>query len=109
LRPEDIHWVRAAAQPRTIAPNGVSVREDDPPETIFFIAHGLFEAYIYGDATSRLKVGELGPGEISGEMSWRDAKPIWATVRALKTSSVVALPIPTLERQTQPRTWPEPS
>jgi extracellular factor (EF) 3-hydroxypalmitic acid methyl ester biosynthesis protein len=99
LRPEDIHWLLATAELRTIALNGVLVREDDPPETIFFIADGLFEAYIYGGSTSRLKVGQLGPGEIVGEISWLDGKPISATVRALETSSVIALSIPTLERK----------
>jgi CRP-like cAMP-binding protein/SAM-dependent methyltransferase len=99
LRPEDIHWMLATAELRTIAPNGVLVREDDPSETIFFIADGLFEAYLYGSATSRLEVGQLGPGEIIGEISWLDGKPTSATVRALETSSVVALSIPTLERK----------
>src|SRR5262245_13513463 len=99
LRPEDIHWMLATAELRTIALKGVLVREDDPPETIFFIADGLFEAYIYGDSTSQLKVGLLGPGEIVGEISWLDGQPISATVRALETSSVIALSIPTLERK----------
>jgi extracellular factor (EF) 3-hydroxypalmitic acid methyl ester biosynthesis protein len=99
LWPEDIHWMLATAELSTIALNGVLVREDDPPETIFFIADGLFEAYIYGDSTSRLKVGQLGPGEIVGEISWLDGRPISATVRALETSSVIALSIPTLERK----------
>jgi CRP-like cAMP-binding protein/SAM-dependent methyltransferase len=99
LRAEDIHWMLATAELRTIAHNGVLVREDAPPETIFFIADGLFEAYVYGDGTSRLSVGQLGPGEIVGEISWLDGKPISATVRALETSSVLALSIPTLERK----------
>ncbi len=99
LRPVDIHWMLATAELRTIAPNGVLVREDDPPETIFFIADGLFEAYVYGHSTSQLRVGQLGPGEIVGEISWLDGKPISATVRALETSSVIALSIPTLERK----------
>jgi CRP-like cAMP-binding protein/SAM-dependent methyltransferase len=99
LRPEDIHWMLATAELRTIALKGVLVREDDPPEIIFFIADGLFEAYIYGDSTSQLKVGLLGPGEIIGEISWLDGQPISATVRALEMSSVIALSIPTLERK----------
>jgi hypothetical protein len=31
LRPEDVHWMLATAELRTIAFNGVLVREDDPP------------------------------------------------------------------------------
>ena len=46
-----------------------------------------------------MKVGQLGPGEIIGEISWLDRKPISATVRAVETSSVLALSIAALERK----------
>lgn len=99
LRQEDIHWMLATSELKTISANGILVREDDPSETIFFIADGLFEVYIYGGSASRLKVGQLGPGEIIGEISWLDRQPISATVRAVETSSVIALPIAALERK----------
>jgi extracellular factor (EF) 3-hydroxypalmitic acid methyl ester biosynthesis protein len=98
LRQEDIHWMLASAELRTISANGVLVREDDPSETIFFIADGLFEVYVYG-GSGRLKVGQLGPGEIIGEISWLDRKPISATVRAVETSSVLTLSIAALEHK----------
>jgi CRP-like cAMP-binding protein/SAM-dependent methyltransferase len=98
LRQEDIHWLLATAELKTISANGILVREDDPSETIFFIADGLFEVYVYG-GSGRLKVGQLGPGEIIGEISWLDRKPISATVRAVETSSVLALNIAALERK----------
>ena len=88
LRQEDIHWMLATSELKTIQANGILVREDDPSANIFFIADGLFEVYVYGGSTSRLKVGQLGPGEIIGEISWLDRKPISATVRAVETSSV---------------------
>src|SRR5262245_66692724 len=95
LRPEDIHWMLATAELLTIAHNGVLVREDDPPETIFFVADGVFEAYIYGDSTGRLKVGQLGPGEVVGEISWLDGKPIAAAVRAHEATPLSPLGLPT--------------
>jgi extracellular factor (EF) 3-hydroxypalmitic acid methyl ester biosynthesis protein len=99
LRPEDTHWLLATAELKTISANSVLVREDDPSETIFFIADGLFEVYVFGGAANRVKVGQLGPGEIIGEISWLDRKPISATVRAVETSSVIVLSIATLERK----------
>src|SRR5438477_5022830 len=98
LRQEDIHWMLATAELKTISANGVLVREDDPSETIFFIADGLFEVYVYG-GSSRLQVGQFGPGEIIGEISWLARRPISATVRAVETSSVLALSIAALERK----------
>jgi extracellular factor (EF) 3-hydroxypalmitic acid methyl ester biosynthesis protein len=99
LRQEDIHWMLASAELRTVSANGVLVREDDPSDTIFFIADGLFEVYVFGAAGARMKVGQLGPGEIIGEISWLDRKPISASVRALEASSVIALGIASLERK----------
>ena len=99
LRQEDTHWLLATAELKTISANSVLVREDDPSDTIFFIADGLFEVYVYGGSANKVKVGQLGPGEIIGEISWLDGRPISASVRALETSSVVALSTALLERK----------
>ena len=82
-----------------IAANSVLVREDDPSEAIFFIADGLFEVYVFAGPTTRFKVGQLGPGEVIGEISWLDRKPISASVRAVETSAVMALSTAMLERK----------
>ena len=99
LRPDDIHWMLASSELRAIPANAVLVREDDPSDTIFFIADGLFEVYVFDGSANRTKVGRLGPGEIIGEISWLDGKPISATVRALEPSTVMALGIIALERK----------
>src|SRR6476661_10140141 len=99
LRQPDIQWILASSEVRTLSPNSVLVREDDPSEAIFFIADGLFEVYAFAGPTNKFKVGQLGPGEIIGEISWLDRKPISATVRAVETSSVLALSIAALERK----------
>ena len=82
LRQEDIHWLLASSELRTLSSNSVLVREDDPSDTIFFVADGLFEVYVFADPAGKLKVGQLGPGEVIGEISWLDRKPVSASVRA---------------------------
>ena len=99
LRQEDIHWILASSELRTLSPNSVLVREDDPSEAIFFIADGLFEVYVFARPDDRLKVGQLGPGEVIGEISWLDRKPVSASVRAVETSAVMALSTALLERK----------
>jgi extracellular factor (EF) 3-hydroxypalmitic acid methyl ester biosynthesis protein len=99
LRPDDIHWMLASSELRAIPANAVLVREDDPSDTIFFIADGLFEVYVFDGSANRTQVGRLGPGEIIGEISWLDRKPISATVRALEPSTVMALGVIALERK----------
>lgn len=97
LRQEDIHWILASSELKTISANSVLVREDDPSETIFFVADGLFEVYVF--AGQQIKVGQLGPGEVIGEISWLDRKPISASVRAVETSAVMALSTALLEQK----------
>ena len=97
LRQEDVHWILASAELKTISVGSVLVREDDPSDRIFFIADGLFEVYVF--AGQRIKVGQLGPGEVIGEISWLDRKPVSASVQALETSAVLVLSTALLERK----------
>jgi extracellular factor (EF) 3-hydroxypalmitic acid methyl ester biosynthesis protein len=99
LRQEDTHWILASSELKTISANGLLVREDDPSDTIFLIADGLFEVYVFSDLTGQIKVGQLGPGEVIGEISWLDGKPVSASVRAVETSSVIALDTALLDRK----------
>ena len=97
LRQEDVHWILASSELKTISVGSVLVREDDPSDRIFFIADGLFEVYVF--AGHRIKVGQLGPGEVIGEISWLDRKPVSASVQALETSAVLVLSTTLLERK----------
>ena len=100
LRQEDIHWILASSELRTLSSNSVLVREDDPSDTIFFVADGLFEVYAVREPPAgRLKVGQLGPGDVIGEISWLDRKPVSASVRSLETGAVMALSTALLERK----------
>jgi CRP-like cAMP-binding protein/SAM-dependent methyltransferase len=97
LRQEDVHWILASSQLKTVSVGSVLVREDDPSDRIFFIADGLFEVYVF--AGHRIKVGQLGPGEVIGEISWLDRKPVSASVQALETSAVLGLSTELLEHK----------
>lgn len=97
LRQEDVQWILASAELKTIPANGVLVREDDPSDAIFFVADGLFDVHVF--AGQPIKVGQLGPGEVIGEISWLDRKPVSASVRAVETSAVLALSTALLEHK----------
>jgi extracellular factor (EF) 3-hydroxypalmitic acid methyl ester biosynthesis protein len=99
LRQEDTHWILASSELKTISANSLLVREDDPSDTIFLIADGLFEVYVFSELTGQIKVGQLGPGEVIGEISWLDGRPVSASVRAVETSSVIALGRALLDRK----------
>jgi CRP-like cAMP-binding protein/SAM-dependent methyltransferase len=97
LRQEDVHWILASSELKTISVGTVLVREDDPSDRIFFIADGLFEVYVF--AGHRIRVGHLGPGEVIGEISWLDRRPASASVQALEMSAVLVLSTALLERK----------
>src|SRR5262245_36749940 len=99
LRQQDIQWILASSEVRTLSPNSVLVREDDPSEAIYFIADGLLEVYVFGGSATKLEIGQLGPGEVIGEISWLDRKPISASVRAVETSAVMVLSTALLENK----------
>ena len=88
LRQEDIHWMLASCRAqddlgqRRTGARGRSLRDH------LLHRRRPVRGLRLRRLRQRLKVGQLGPGEIIGEISWLDRKPISATVRALETSSV---------------------
>src|SRR5262249_1353952 len=58
---------------------------------------GLFDVSVRGPAHSEYKISRVGAGQIIGEMSWLDTAPVSATVRAVESSSTLALPRSILE------------
>jgi extracellular factor (EF) 3-hydroxypalmitic acid methyl ester biosynthesis protein len=99
LTPADTDWIFANCQIKTALASTILQREGDRPNTIYIIADGLFEAYIFSALTNEKKAGLLGPGDLIGDTSWLDGEPAPATVRAVESSTVIALEISVLEQK----------
>ena len=99
LRSKDIDWILSNSELRTVLANTVLVREEEPSDSIFLVSDGLFEVYVFANSASQRKINQLGPGEVIGEVSWLDRKPISASVRAIESSSVIAINTDTLDRK----------
>ena len=99
LRSKDIDWILSNSELRTVLANTVLVREEQPSDSIFLVSDGLFEVYVFANSASQRKINQLGPGDVIGEVSWLDRKPISASVRAIESSSVIAINTDTLDRK----------
>ena len=66
------------------------LHEGDPPRHLYIILDGSFEVFLphIQDRLTRVKLGRIGKGQCVGEYSYIDKRPVSATVKALKDSTV---------------------
>jgi CRP-like cAMP-binding protein len=85
---------------KTVSSGHYLFREGDVPDAMYVVKSGQF-AVIKTKDTAEIKLAEIGPGSLVGEMAFFDAKPRSAGVRALKDSEVISLPYKSLHAQFQ--------
>jgi NTE family protein len=80
-------------------PGGSTLFEKgEPSDTIYFVLSGLLGVWIGpGDSTEKM-VRRLGPGEMLGEMGCITGEPRSATVRALRSTELIAIAWADIER-----------
>jgi NTE family protein len=66
-------------------------RKNDPSDCIYVVVSGLLGVTIENPTGGEHTVARLGPGEIVGEMGCITGQPRSATVRALRSSEVLAI------------------
>jgi len=64
------------------------LREGDPPDALYVVASGRMQAFVTSEGTETL-VGEIGRGEVIGEMGILGDESRSATVRALRDSNLL--------------------
>jgi len=82
-----------SAREQTFAPGQVLIRESDPPDRLFVILSGRVRVLeVAPDSPVELIVGELGDGEIVGELSVLRNQPRSATVVAVERTHCLVIP-----------------
>lgn len=90
LDDDDVEWLLAAGERQHI-PSGVAIIEEGhPPSALFLVLDGTLA--VTTAAMRSGEVGRLGCGTLAGEMSFVDALPPSATVRASGDALVLAIP-----------------
>jgi CRP/FNR family cyclic AMP-dependent transcriptional regulator len=90
LSDKDIDWMMAAGKREQIPAGAVLIQEGKPVETLYIVLEGLLRVSVESEGSHEL--ARLGSGEIIGEMSFVDARPPSATVKALENSTVLSIP-----------------
>src|SRR5262245_53625054 len=91
LNDDDVEWMLAAGAKRFV-PAGITLIEQGVPvDAVFILLEGRLSVWLKGRQGPEREVARLNAGEIVGEMSFVDARPPSATVRALEDSTVFAV------------------
>ena len=93
LTPEQRDLLLERATEQSFAPGHVLIRESDPPDRLFVILSGRVRVLeVAPDSPVELIVGELGEGEILGELSVLRDQPRSATVVAVERTHCLVIP-----------------
>jgi CRP-like cAMP-binding protein len=89
----DIEWLISGASRLPLGPGETLIRQGETADALSIVLEGSLVVVVGGQ-----KIARLGVGEIVGEMSFVDADPPSATVRAARPSLVLRVPSAALER-----------
>lgn len=88
LSDEDVEWMLATGRRQPVPRGAVLIRQGVPIDALFILLEGRLAVLL---GRQEREIARLNAGEIVGEMSFVDARPPSATVKALEDSTVFAL------------------
>jgi CRP-like cAMP-binding protein len=91
LGPEALEAIAAMAHVRRCAPREVVVTEEAVAEGLYLVTRGRAAVSVAGRDGSPVTIGEMGVGEIIGEISLLDGGTASATVTALTPVELIAI------------------
>lgn len=91
LNDDDVEWVLKAGAKRFVPAGGFLIEQGVPVDSVFILLEGRLAVWLKGKRGPERELARLQAGEIVGEMSFVDARPPSATVRALEDSTVFAI------------------
>jgi CRP/FNR family transcriptional regulator, cyclic AMP receptor protein len=92
LNDDDVEWMLGAGAKRFLSAGATLIEQGVPVDAVFILLEGRLGVWLKGRRGSEREIARLNAGEIVGEMSFVDARPPSATVRAVEDSTVFALP-----------------
>ncbi len=95
----NVDWLLQTAVPETHIAHTLVVAEGQEPQAIYIVSHGLYQAYLGLGTTGQIELSRMGGGAVFGEMAWLGNTVASASVRAIETSEVLALPVRLLEQK----------
>jgi CRP/FNR family transcriptional regulator, cyclic AMP receptor protein len=93
LNDDDVEWMLGAGRKRYVPRGTVLIRQGVPVDALFILLEGRLAVLL---GRQEREIARLNAGEIVGEMSFVDARPPSATVKALEESTVFVIGRPAL-------------
>jgi CRP/FNR family transcriptional regulator, cyclic AMP receptor protein len=90
LSDSDMEWMLSAGTKESVASGNILIHEGKAIDFVYIVLDGKLS--VSAAALGNKEVAALGSGEIVGEMSFIDARPPSATVKAREDSIVFAIP-----------------
>jgi len=87
LDDSDANWLATAGKARSIPAGTVIIQQGVPVDSVFIVIDGQLQVY-----SGSVEIAKLQVGEIVGEISFVDARPPSASVKATVDSQVLAIP-----------------
>ena len=91
LNDDDVEWMLANGAKRTIPVQGVLIQQGVVSDFVFIVLEGRLAVWLKPRRGPEREIALLNAGEIVGEMSFVDARPPSATVRAVEEATVFAI------------------
>lgn len=91
LSDDDLEWMLKAGRKRSIQEGDVLIRQGVPVEDVYILLEGRLAAWLTLRRVPEREIARLQAGEIVGEMSFVDARPPSATVKAVEDSMVFGI------------------
>jgi CRP-like cAMP-binding protein len=96
LNDDDVEWMLGTGVKRFVPAGHVLIEQGVPVDAVFILLEGRLAVWLKSRRGPEREIARLNAGEIVGEMSFVDARPPSATVKALEDSTVFSLSKATL-------------
>ena len=91
LNDDDVEWMLGAGKRRFVPAGEIVIEQGVPVDAVFILLEGRLAVWLRPRKGPEREIARLHAGEIVGEMSFVDARPPSATVKALEDSTVFAI------------------
>lgn len=95
----DVHWLLDAGAEQQVHSGAVVIHEGSHPPALYFVLEGLLKVTVSTAGDRQLAV--LGSGELVGEISFLENRPATATVEAVESTLLLAVPREVLQNKIQ--------
>ena len=91
LNDDDVEWMLRAGRKRALRDGEVLIEQGVPVEDVYILLEGHLAVWLKPRRGPEKEIARLNAGEIVGEMSFVDARPPSATVKAVEDSTVFGI------------------